>query len=293
MEKRDILGVFLRNGVMLSPEEFDAIDEKNYMQVLKERMSGKSGKVTVITPKTGKLTCEQFIKICGSKYETLKDEILKKTDAVSINKGKKVFSEVTIVGRVKETASKGFVLEDITGETEVVSENSGVCAGDVIGLKGFFKENKFYPDRTIWPDIPLGNVPNPMDARITLTTKVNEGMHGTIVCPDYEADGMNVISGFKKFGIIILPGQQEKFILMAYSPANELPEDAAVKILKKRTLPEAGIVDNALNEIPDIFWIFNNKRNWTKNYRGVLVVSTDGTSYAEYEGGEINFGKIG
>lgn len=38
MEKKDILELFLKNGVMLSPEEFVKINEKNYMQMLEKNL---------------------------------------------------------------------------------------------------------------------------------------------------------------------------------------------------------------------------------------------------------------
>jgi hypothetical protein len=293
MEKKDILELFLKNGILLSPEEFEATDEKNYMQLL-ERRSGekKDSEVAVFRPKTGKISCEQFIKICSSKFEFLKDEILKKTEAVSINKGKRVFSEATIIGRVKEMTSNGFILEDITGETEVVSEGKDIHISDILGLKGFFRENKFFPNQVIWPDIPLDNSPERSGAGVTLTTKVKEDMSGVIVCPDSEKTA-NVITGFGRFGVIKVSKQHVKSVIIAYSPPNEVSEDAAVKILKKRVIPEKDIVENMITEIPGILWLFNNGRNWTKNYRGVLVISSDSGSFAEYDGGEVVFGKIG
>lgn len=292
MEKRDILELFLKNGILLSPEEFETIDEKNYMQVLKKRSGEKESEVTVTIPKTGKMSCEQFIKICNNKFEFLRGEILRKTEAVSINKGKKVFSEVTIIGRVKEMTSRGFILEDITGETEVVNESKDISIGDVLGLKGFFKENRFFTSQIIWPDIPLVNNPKPTGLRITLTTKVKEVMSGIIVCPDAE-ESANVITGFGRFGVVKISKHHAKFMIIAYSSPSEVSEDAAVKMLKKRMITDETIVENLIAEIPQILWFFNNKRNWTKNYRGVMIISSSSKNFAEYDGGEIIFGEIG
>lgn len=293
MDKKEILEMFLKNGIMLSPEEFEAIDEKNYMQALRKMSGEKSGSETVIaTPRTGRMTCDQFIRACNAKFEFLRGEILKKTEAVSINKGKKVFSEATIIGRVKESTSRGFILEDITGEIEVVNENKDVRAGDVIGLKGFFKENRFFPSQVIWPDIPLSNSPALSGIRMTLTTKITEGMAGTIICPEAgKAD--NVITGFNRLGTIKISKHDARITVLAYSPAGEMGEEAAVRMLKKRVIPEEGIVENLIAEIPGILWIFNNGRNWTKNYRGVLIASSDSGSFVEYDGDEISFRRIG
>jgi hypothetical protein len=296
MDKRDIIGLFLKNGIMLSPEEFEAVDEKNYMQLLK-KMSGEKndGEIEIATPKTGRISCDQFIKICGGKFEFLKSEILKKTEAVSINKGKKLFAEATIVGRAKETTSGGFIIEDITGETEVVTENRDVNAGDVVGLKGFFRENRFFPNQVIWPDIPLDNQPRPFSSRIMLTTKITEGMSGLIVCPGPETETgrqSNVLTGFDRYGTVKISRHQSRFMVIAYNPRDEIREDAAVKMLKKRTIADESIVDNAITEVPGILWLFGNKRDWAKNYRGVLIISTSDGSFAEYDGGEVTFGSL-
>ena len=40
MDKKDILELFLKSGVLLSPEEFEAVNENNYMHVLKEKTAG-------------------------------------------------------------------------------------------------------------------------------------------------------------------------------------------------------------------------------------------------------------
>jgi hypothetical protein len=293
MEKRDILELFLKNDVMLSPEEFETIDEKNYMHMLEEK-KGASSKDDIIVSKTrsGRISCDQFVRASVNKFEFLRGIILKKTEAVSINKAKKVFSEVTVIGRVKEATSRGFIIEDVTGEAEVFYENRDISVGDVVGLKGYFKENGLFPNQVVWPDIPLDNVPKPPGIRITLTTKVKDGhMPGLIVCPDSEK-ACNVVTGFGRSGSVNITKHGSSLLLMAYSRTNEIKEEDTVKILKKRSLPVDGPVENVMEEIPHIFWLFDNKRNWIKNYRGVIIISTDSESFADYDGQEVGFGKL-
>ncbi len=292
MERKEILELFLKNGILLSPEEFEAIDEKNYMQVFRQRSAVKSGgEISVSVPRSGRMTCDQFIRICNNRFECLREEILRKTEAVSINKGKKVFAEVTIIGRVREITSKGFTVEDVTGETEAVCDGKGVAVGDVLGLKGFFRENRFIPSRIIWPDVPLGNSPAPAGLKMTLTASVAENMHGIIVCPSAEK-AANVATGFGRLGTVRVSRHDSSLTIMAYSSADEVNEEAAVMMLKKRTVPGEDIVENLISEIPGVLWVFNNKRNWTRVYRGVLIVSTDAGSFAEYDGGEVTFGRV-
>ncbi|MCX6817988.1 MAG: hypothetical protein NTU57_03960 [Candidatus Aenigmarchaeota archaeon] len=293
MEKMDILELFLKNGVMLSPEEFETIDEKNYMHILEEKRGASSkDDIIVSKPRTGRISCDQFVRASVNKFEFLRGIILKKTEAVSINKAKKVFSEVTIIGRVKETSQRGFIIEDVTGEAEVVYENMDISVGDVIGMKGYFKENSFFPSQVVWPDIPLDNVPKPLGIRMTLTTKVKDGrMPGLIVCPDSEK-ACNVVTGFGRAGSVNITKHGSSLLLTAYSKDAEIKEEDAVKILKKRSLPVDGPVENVMEEIPHIIWFFDNKRNWVKNYRGVIIISTDSESFADYDGQEVGFGKL-
>jgi uncharacterized protein YrzB (UPF0473 family) len=292
MDKRNIIYLFLKNGVMLSPEEAEAIDETNYMQLLEKKLSeNKGGAAVVSEPKRGRISCEEYIKTCGKNFEFLRDVLLRKTDAVSINKGKKIFSRVTIIGRARETRGNGFVVEDVTGETEVVGENNDVKAMDILGLRGSFKENRFHPEQVIWPDIPLENNPPPLSMKITLATKIKDDMNGVIIIPGREKSE-NIISGFGRIGVIRIKKYGRETVVLAYSPENQINEDESVKILKKRTISAEGMVNNVIKEIPNIFWLFNNARNWTSNYRGVVVVSTDKESFAECEKDEVVFGSL-
>lgn len=291
MDKREIIGIFLKKGILLSPEDLEKINRENYMQIL-ESMGGvaKKEEYVVSGPRKGKISSEEFIKIQNEKFEFLREILLKKIEAVSINKGRKVFSEVTIIGRIKELTERGFIVEDVTGETEVVMENKEANIGDVVGLSGIFKENHLFPKQIIWPDIPLDNKPKPIKMKITLTTKLKENMNGLIICPNAEKSE-NVISGFEKLGTVKISKDGEDFVIIAYYPSNEVKEEEAMRTLKKRLIPE-DVPDNLITEIPDIFWLLNNKRNWTRNYKGVVIISSDDKSFVECEGERIKFGEI-
>ncbi len=292
MDKKGIIGRFLKKGILLSPEEFEKIDEENYMQVLESRGAGTEKKERIVVePKGGKITPEEFIKIQNTKFEFLRETLLKKIEAVSINKGRKVFSEVAIIGRVKELTGRGFVVEDVTGETEVVSEKEEIRTGDVLGARGHFKENCFFPMQIIWPDVPLENTPRMPRTGITLTTKLKEGMKGVVVCPGAKPME-NIVTGFDKFGVVKITRGSSEIRILAYSPEKETNENGAVRILKKRRAEGGRVVDDLIKEIPDIFWLFSNKRNWNKNYRGVVIISNDKDSFAEYGEDGVRFGKI-
>ncbi|MEE9323318.1 MAG: hypothetical protein V3U72_02110 [Candidatus Aenigmarchaeota archaeon] len=292
MNKKETIGLFLKRGILLSPEELEKINEENYMQVLESKSGEKKDEGSVVSrPQKGKISSEEFIKKHNMKFEFLRETLLRKIEAVSINKGRKVFSEVAIIGRVKDITERGFVVEDVTGETETVTEKEEIKVGDVLGMKGFFKENLFFPKQIIWPDVPLENNPKPLGTEITLTTKVKENTNGIVVCPNAK-ESENTITGFDKLGMIKTSKEGREIRIVAYSPEKEINEEEAVRILKKRLIPEAWVVDNLMKEIPDIFWLFNNKRNWTRNYKGVIIISSDESSFAECGLEEIRFGKI-
>ena len=289
MDKRKVVELFLKEGVLLSPEEMEKINEENYLQMLREKKNEDGVECEVKKPRWGKVTTEEYVKMYNENFEFLKNLLLKKTRAVSIDKGRKIFSEVTIIGRVKEIKGSGFVLEDVTGETEVSCDNRDVNVGDVIGLKGRFRENVFFPEQVIWPDIPLGNEPKLTGRRVVLTPSP-KGSEGEIVISPIAKEG--VIGGFGKRGEIIIKNKEGEMRILAYSPPEKLGEDEAVKLLKKRRLPDEKNPDNAIRKIPHIFWLFNNSANWSRNYKGVTIISTNKGSFAEYENGRVRFGKL-
>lgn len=291
MNKKEIIELFLKNGVLISPDELERINSENCTAILEAKTGGTKNEFTVNEPRRGRISSEEFIRACNSKFDFLRDTLLKKIDAVSINKGKKIFSEVAVIGRVKESTAKGFVVEDLTGETEVIGENKEINAGDVLGVIGFFKDNSLFAKQIVWPDIPLEHSPKPIRMKITLTTKVKEDMGGLVICPNAEKS-KNVISGFGKIGMIRISKDGHDIRIIAYSPGNKVSEEEAVRILKKRLLPEEEVLDNAITEIPDIFWLPGNNENWARNYRGVVIISSGEGSFAEYGADGVKFGKI-
>jgi hypothetical protein len=79
---------------------------------------------------------------------------------------------------------------------------------------------------------------------------------------------------------------------LCYSPKDNIGEDSAAKILKKRTINGETMMPVFLDEIPKIFWVVNNGKNWTKNYKGVIIISTDEQSRAVCSERGVSFEKI-
>ncbi len=303
MNKKQIMSAFLEEGILVPPEMWAKVNEKNYMEILKSLKEGKTKKEPPQRKKDAKptqKTCksasvEDFINYYEKKYTFLKNILLKKMDAVSINKGKKLFSKTSIIGRVKENTTKGFVVEDVTGETEVITDNKDVLEGDVIGLTGWFKEGVFFPEKIIWPDIPLTTereeTPDLLLAE-KLTEKITKkGDSGElIITPGPETKKTRP-------SYIDLSHKGSRLSVLFFRPKKPATESEILGFLKRREIPcEDGVGVNTsclIKKIPNIIWLAGNKENWAKNYKGIILVSTDKESFYELKkNGEGRFGKI-
>jgi hypothetical protein len=298
MNKKRILSIFLEEGVLVTPELLETINEGNYketLESLRARSEQEEGKTkTVAEKKRREATVKDFLDYYNKKYELLKGILLKKMNAVSINKGRKIFSKTSIIGRVREKTGRGFVIEDVTGETEAVTDNADFSPGDVVGLSGFFREGGFFPDEITWPDIPLtssGGLPG-----ILLTEKpasvTEEGRGKDMVMVELDPDKREPNPRLMDF---LHTGR--RISILAFRPEKKIGHKDFVVFLKKRELPhreEPGIYTSFLIEsVPDVVWLVENGENWTRNYKGILLVSTEKGSFFEYKeesGGK--FGKI-
>jgi hypothetical protein len=295
LERKRIIRTFLERGILLSPEELAKINENNYTEFLeKHEKKGRpepgkeKSKTTVTSGKPAeKITVDDFIKNHTENYEFLKGILLKKTDAVSINKGRKIFHEVSIIGRAKEVAEREFILEDVTGETRVVPDRKEpVSEGDVIALVGFFKENSFFPKSILWPDIPLDKTPEKIEGiKIVLSSKPIEDKDRLVINHD---------DGLPNPRQVSLERNGKNMTILLFRPAEKINDQNATKILKSRAIGKDATPGNIIRQVPAVFWVVDNDENWTRNYRGVVIISTDRESFAEYDtsSNEVVFGKI-
>ena len=304
MNKKQIMSAFLKEGILVPPEMWGEVNEKNYMEILELLKKGKrkkeapqgKGKETKSTKNTDKsVFVEDIINYYEKKYNFLKNLLLKKMDAVSINKGKKLFSKTSIIGRVKDKTPKGVVVEDITGETEVITDNKNVREGDVVGLIGWFKEGVFFPEKIIWPDIPLTTereeTPDLLLAE-KLTEKITkkEDSGELIITPGPETKKTTP-------SYINLSRKGIQLSVLFFRPRKPVTESEILGFLKRRELPcEDGVGVNTsclIEKIPNIIWLAGNKENWNRNYKGIILISTNKESFYELKkNGEGRFGKI-
>jgi DNA polymerase II small subunit/DNA polymerase delta subunit B len=297
MDKKEIIRNLLKEKILLPPDLLDKINEENYKEILsslKEReiiVEGEGKEELKIKTndflKGRKISVNDIVELYLKKYEMLKEILLKKIEAVSINKAKNTFSKVSIIGRVKDLTGRGFLLEDVTGEIEVVTKGDDISVGDVIGVSGFFKENLFFPEDIIFPDIPLINTQNQIeDLNIILTTKTKEAQDTdtVIVHPNEIRIKNEVVKNVSNPGWVTISKGERTMKILIYKANKEVRESQALTFLRKRILPEdqISVQNNVIEEIPNILWTYNNKANWTRNYKGVVLISSNEKSYVKY-----------
>ncbi len=88
--------------------------------------------------------------------------------------------------------------------------------------------------------------------------------------------------------IITIKKNENSVIILA---CGNMKEKDILNILKKRLFPTKNpYFYNVIEKIPDIVWLISDA-NWTRNYKGITIVSSDASVYVEYDGKgrEINF----
>jgi hypothetical protein len=284
MDKKQILKELLKSGIMPAPEDLEKINEHNLMQYIASSSRPASGtdqpagakpeiRMTVSDGVTGKISSTDLISLYNRKYEILSSILLKKAEATSISNARKVFARSMIIGRVKEMTGRGFLLEDVTGETEVVKDAEGIEQGDVIGVGGYFKDGSMFPEEIIFPDVPLGGAAGNVGG---IGIKLSPG-------PVVSIDDQ-MTNPIPNPGWVRIERGEEHMVMLVFRPEISLTEQQSIALLHRRLLPEQRPMDvsNIIAEVPDIFWLVGNGKNWARNHKGVVIISTEAETTAVY-----------
>lgn len=291
--KKDIIKRLFEKGILLSPQELENINSDTIQQHRKEKKEQTSKiKVTLFPIKTKeKVTIKDITNYKNKKYMYIKETLSKKTNPLSINKTKKNFSEVYVIGMIKEMTSSGFIIEDPTDEIEIISEKTeNLNIDDVISIKGIVRENKLFSTEILFPDIPL-NRPIPQEKGIfvfshkTTDSIANENPDIVFFLDTNEAENKNIIKiTTNPFRIEIK--NKETINILVYNPPEKTKTTDAINLLRKRHLSphENQIPLNNdpffIKTIPDIFWIISDE-NWKENYKGVTLFSCSKKNFAK------------
>jgi DNA polymerase II small subunit/DNA polymerase delta subunit B len=293
MQSQDIVRELTKKGVLVTPEILKKIkDDPGSIQDLQKKPKTGAKKrlsVKIIALKNNnRMSPQDFTAYYNNRFSKIKNMLLKKMDALSINKVKEEFSQVSVIGMVREKTAQGFILEDMTGEIDVVS-NESVKQDDVIGITGAVREGKLFQSEAIWPDVPLTNKPNTItETTLLLTTFLDENLVKTI-------DGFSLVFFFGKADIDLSDDKKTKLFelqnpcsatinkegkdynILVYKPPEPIIPKEAICYLKRRHLsPKKDQIKSTIDQfiidpVPDLFWVVSNQRH-IERYKGVTLI---------------------
>jgi DNA polymerase II small subunit/DNA polymerase delta subunit B len=283
----------LRRGYMVTPGTLKRIEEVGvdaffsensvtgtFLKEMKREEPQKTElKTTIRKPSTkATLNTMDVVKNYTNRYNSLKNMLSGKIEAVSINKAGSQF-ETAVIGMVRQISPQGFSIEDPTGSIDVMSRH-GVDLDDVVGVKGIVREGVIQEREIIYPDIPLNRQAFTMDARLPLSVKTEKDSVILVGEKQPQKESLDSL-----VWISLEKGEKRIHILVYKSPKETDPNSAA-KYLKKRhlyptikqiTSPED---PHIIDPVPDFFWIIGKSR-WKSIYKGVVVFSTTGNDRVE------------
>jgi DNA polymerase II small subunit/DNA polymerase delta subunit B len=327
MNKKEMVQAVLDKGMLISPDILDRLNEDTLRSILmngnkaaeknglvveaipqpptsetadinppkeKQEMPRKPD-ISIKTRKTDsiqKLNPQDCIKYYNNKYNSLKNILLKKTSATSINKTNNNPGTVTIIGMVKERGPNGLMLEDPTGTIETVLnptiDNRNMAEDDVLAISGGVREGKLFAKEIALPDVPLTHPVGEIDATMLLTEKMpskdqNSNTNVDIICAPEEMKIGDNGTKLTNPAMIEITKQGKTIRLLVYKPEKETGLSTAVELLKKRHLsPQRNQVFSSvtrddhdpflIDPIPDIFWLISHEKG-TTIYKGVTIIS--------------------
>jgi DNA polymerase II small subunit/DNA polymerase delta subunit B len=298
MNEKDIVRRFFEEGMLLSPRLLPKINEGNIDDmILKSRNRGavaddafvKGDELSVEIRKPQRktrLSPKDFTEYYNNKFNSIKDMLSGRVQAISISNAKNSYSEVSVIGMVKEISPGGFLLEDVTGEIGVSSRKTKeVSEDDVIGVNGFVKEGRLFENDIIFPDIPLNREMTRINGiSVLLTERMDEKIMGmkkdfgfVITTDDAQDKKTKTVKSTPAW--ITLKADGKSVSILAYNPGKNTGSEEITQCLRKRHLgPQRSQIrgpldDFVIDRVPDIFWVISSEK-WAKIYKGVVIIST-------------------
>jgi DNA polymerase II small subunit/DNA polymerase delta subunit B len=258
-----------------------------------------------------RMTPQNYLTYYNNRFSALSKILLTKMKAISINKVNENLTEASVIGMVREKTQSGFILEDQTGEIEVVGQEA-VEQDDVLGVTGNVREGKLIRSSVIWPDVPLTHKPNQIsDIDLLLTGEYSQSMDplvkdfNLVVTPGNPESFPTIykrklISELTNPCRITIKKGGEEFLIMFYRPPENITPEDALTLLKKRHLSpdkkEVAYHDDMfmIDPIPDILWIVGSERS-LQRYKGVTVLMMPDSDAVRYDAssGEAMFAQGG
>jgi DNA polymerase II small subunit/DNA polymerase delta subunit B len=291
--KQQIIQKFLKEGILLSPDALEKIDEQNTEQflgqardqnhmVFEPTQAISAGPVITIRELDAReaMRPQDFASHYNARFSGIRDMLLKKLEnTVSVTNAKKALSSTTI-GMVRERTQRGFIIEDTTGWADVISKSEDVVEDDVIGLKGVTKEGVIFAEEIVWPDIPLNHIASRPDMDIYLSGK-KEGI--LTITPEKVHAAAKEHNLQNPAWVSIGSGRGAATVLI-YKPQKKVSQKESIIWLRKRhLLPSRDQIKWAgdpflIDPVPNILWIVQPGDAWKEMYKGVIIISSDASA---------------
>lgn len=306
MDDKEIIKNFIDMGLQISTEALFLI--KNNPELIIDKIKKSNSKPFIITKdyikkildsydvenkkyelKTLKIffqeprpiKIEDYTKHFLSRYEKMKNIIENNLEKIiSINKINENTINFSIIGIVKEKLTSSLIIEDPTGEIEILFEGlvkqklQNIDVDDVIGIVCKKIGNKYHASKVVFPDIPLEREVKKTkeNIKILVTNEELKSEDNTLII-NINKEDKPIIYETDNVKILLIP--KVFFRNIDESINSEILE----KILKKRHLYTKfspiisfGEDNFLLDEIPDIV-LSDLEPKMYKNYKGTTIIS--------------------
>jgi len=283
MERKDIVHRLLREGIMVSAQELDTLNAGNiegFIAGKKNQQSKADLKpaltVTVESHSPKRMDAKGLTQLYLDAFQKLRALLVKKVDAVSINKTKNVFSNVSIIAMVKSKTERGYIVEDETGEMEVVTDQA-MDEDDVIAITGMVREGRLFAGEIEYPEIPFNRDIGKLHAKVFLGPSIP----ADAIADAFLVNGDAMVSP----SVVTLSRGDEKATILFCSPGNAAIHQAGTWLKRRQIHSWAPLV---LDPIPDVIWVHAAERG-SSLHKGVLVVSPGPGALVDMETKEVQF----
>lgn len=335
MKEREIIRLFLKRGYQIStgalellpenPEQiidrFDDLKPRPFVitrdhvkKVLESEKKPELQKLKEFRKEKKALKTNDYLDYFTSKYERLKNILLQNPGLeklMSINKITPKTTDFSIIGMIREKTDDGLILEDLTGETEIIVdretiEKTGIILDDVIGVKCRKINDRNVAESVYLPDIPINrniarsernskimvvsNIANLSDEKYRNFMELAGNTDDLVLIFHFydEPNMKNVITGFDSVNICPKEGVVNPtffqldalkiLVLPRWSYPKTFNSQEIKSILKNRMvfphMDEKNIFvpDSFLDDIPDLV-LSNFEKSLYENYKGTTIIS--------------------
>jgi DNA polymerase II small subunit/DNA polymerase delta subunit B len=306
MDQQEIVRHLTQKGVIVTPEMLKKIKsgELDSLAVQTTAKPKEKAKPTLSvkikkTERLSRMSPKDFVSYYNTRYEGLKEILLKKMTALSINKARET-AEASVIGMVKEKNVQGFVLEDATGDIDVISKEE-VREDDVVGVRGVIREGKLFQTEMVWPDVPLNHTAQFIpDMTLLLTTTIDENIKkimkdfNLVFMPDKHEteptmeESNKLIANLPNPCLATINKEGNEFNLLLYKPNRTISAKEALELLRRRHLsPDKKEIFSKtdpyfIEPVPSLFWIISDNQH-VERYKGVTIIITKKQDSAKYD----------